>query len=109
MLFRFHGPKAVVEIPKSDYGKMTIAHSLPKIVDPEITEPVTWTVEYRIPIEIVKKHCPTTSPATGVTWRANFYKCADDSSHPHWLTWSPVDFPKPQFHLPEFFGVLKFE
>jgi len=44
-----------------------------------------------------------------VTWRANFYKCADSTSHPHWLTWSPVDHPTPHFHLPAFFGTLEFE
>jgi len=38
---------------------------------------------------------------------ANFYKCADKLQHPHWLNWSPVDFPKPNFHLPQSFGVLE--
>ena len=23
-------------------------------------------------------------------WRANFYKCGDDTSHPHWAAWSPL-------------------
>ena len=109
MLFRFHGPNAVETIPQSEYGTMSIAHSLPKIVDPEIREPITWTLEYRLPLAILKKYCAVHTPATGVVWRANFYKCADASSHPHWLTWSPVDFPTPQFHLPEFFGTLEFE
>lgn len=35
--------------------------------------------------------------------------CADNTSHPHWLTWSPVDYPKPNFHLPQSFGFLEFE
>ena len=109
MLFRFHGPNAVETIPQNEYGTMSIAHSLPKIVDPEICEPITWTLEYRLPLAILKKYCAVHAPATGVVWRANFYKCADASSHPHWLTWSPVDFPTPQFHLPEFFGTLEFE
>jgi hypothetical protein len=47
-------------------------------------------------------------PAPGVRWRANFYKCAEHNSHPHWLMWAPIDFPKPNFHLPEFFGTLEF-
>ena len=101
--------KDAVKIPEDEFGKITKAHSLPRIVDPEITTPVTWTVEYRLPLEILKKHCPMTPPAPGVVWRANFYKCGDATSHPHWLTWSPVRVPKPQFHLPEFFGKLEFE
>ncbi|MCB0276848.1 MAG: diguanylate cyclase, partial [Calditrichaeota bacterium] len=27
----------------------------------------------------------------------------------HWLTWAPVEHPKPNFHLPEFFGTLVFD
>ena len=49
-----------------------------------------------------------TVPEPGVGWRANLYKCADDSSHPHWLTWAHVDNPTPDFHLREFFGILRF-
>jgi hypothetical protein len=48
-------------------------------------------------------------PGPGVTWRANFYKCADKTSHPHWLTWAHVNYPKPKFHLPEYFGRIEFE
>lgn len=109
MLFRFHGPTGVVTIPESDYSQLNIAHSMPEIVDPEIAQTVTWTLEYRLPVHVLKKYCPVTVPATGVIWRANFYKCADGSSHPHWLTWSPVLLPKPDFHRPEFFGVLEFD
>jgi len=43
---------------------------------------------------------------SGQTWRANFYKCADDSSHPHWMSWNPVGDPL-SFHRPERFGVLE--
>ncbi len=93
----------------SDCEQMKIAHSLPKIVDPEITDPITWTLEYRLPFEVIEKYWPITKPVPGNIWRANFYKCADKTSHPHWLTWSVVDFPKPKFHLPEFFGVLEFK
>ena len=109
MLFRFNGPNKVVAFKKDEYDAMSIAHSLPRTVDPEIQNPVTWTLEYRLPLTLLRKACPVASPGPGVTWRANFYKCADDSSHPHWLTWSPVDNPTPQFHLPKFFGALNFQ
>jgi hypothetical protein len=42
----------------------------------------------------------------GNLWRANFYKCGDDTSHPHWAAWSPVD--ELNFHLPRCFGRLGF-
>ncbi|MGE5521130.1 MAG: carbohydrate-binding family 9-like protein [Candidatus Dadabacteria bacterium] len=44
----------------------------------------------------------------GENARANFYKCGDDLPQPHYLSWSPVDTPQPDFHRPEFFGVLQF-
>jgi hypothetical protein len=111
-LFKFQkgGKKGYVEIPKSIFEKIDIAHSLPSIVHPEIKDTITWTVEYRIPVNILTRYYDEVDfPAPGVEWKANFYKIADDSSHPHWLTWSFVDYPEPRFHLPEFFGKLRFE
>lgn len=111
ILFHFHpGSKnGVVRIPESDCNNIAKTHSLPRIVDPEIQESVIWTVEYSIPIDLLRRYCPVSTPKPRVQWRANFYKCADNTSHPHWLTWAPVDYPKPNFHLPHAFGVLEFE
>ena len=39
---------------------------------------------------------------------ANFYKCADGSSLPHYLSWSPIPIEKPDFHRPDYFGELRF-
>lgn len=36
--------------------------------------------------------------------RANFYKCGDKCEKPHFLSWSPIDLPQPDFHCPDFFG-----
>lgn len=40
------------------------------------------------------------------TLSANFYKCGDLTAHPHFLSWSPIDAPKPDFHRPDWFGTL---
>ncbi|MEW6117215.1 MAG: carbohydrate-binding family 9-like protein, partial [Nitrospirota bacterium] len=40
-------------------------------------------------------------------WRANFYKCGDATSHPHWASWAPVE--ALNFHLPHCFGTICFE
>jgi hypothetical protein len=92
-----------------DIERIEIAHSLPRVVDPEITEPVTWTVEYRIPFVMLEKYSRVTRPKQGVEWRANFYKIAENNSNPHYAAWSVIDHPKPNFHLPQFFGTLKFQ
>ena len=103
------GKGTSVAISEQDFNKLTIAHSLPEIIDPEIQADTTWTLEYRLPFDILENYAGITRPEPGVEWKANFYKCADDCSHPHWLTWSIVDYPRPQCHLPQYFGTLRFE
>jgi hypothetical protein len=101
--------KKYVELEHDEINQIEIAHSLPSVVDPEITEPVTWTIEYRLPLSILRKYSNVTSPAPGVTWKANFYKTGSKTSNPNYITWNFVDNPKPDFHLPQFFGVIKFQ
>jgi hypothetical protein len=84
------------------------AHSLPQIVDPEITDPLTWTLEYHIPFAVFQDYMDLPTPLAETVWRANFYKCADSTSHPHWGTWLPVDKPRPNFHVPADFGPIVF-
>lgn len=110
-LFHFQNERGVdrVRIPEAAFKKIELAASMPRIVDPEITDPVIWTIEYRIPFDILAQFTTVIQPAPGVEWRANFYKIGDRTSHPHWLTWSYVDHPRPDFHRPEFFGTLIFE
>jgi len=97
------------EIAPDDIRQIEIKPSLPQIIDPEITEPVTWTLEYRIPLAMLEKYSPVIRPEKGVSLRANFFKIAENNSNPHYITWSKVDLPKPDFHRPEFFGILQFE
>lgn len=109
-LFQYHltnGASGFVSM--EDCEKINISHSLKRNVEQEIAEPLEWRLEYSIPISVLKKYMKVDEPGPGVSWRANFYKCADQTSHPHWLTWAPVDYPRPKFHLPEFFGRLDFD
>ena len=93
----------------AECNRLEIATSIPKkVIDPEIAGPLTWTLEYCVPIEIFGEYRQVIRPAPGVKWRANFYKCAETVSHPHWLTWSLVENDVPNFHLPEYFGTLEF-
>ena len=39
--------------------------------------------------------------------RANLYKCGDKCDQPHYLSWSPIPFPAPNFHCPEYFGEIE--
>jgi len=62
----------------------------------------SWRVTLCIPLELLGID-PENVPCE---IRANFYKCGDLTAHPHFVTWSPVETPNPDFHRPEFFGKL---
>jgi hypothetical protein len=97
-----------VVLPDADCDALEIAATLPARVEPEIAEPVTWGIEYRVPFAVLEKHMPVLRPAPGVAWRANLYKCADATSHPHWLSWAPIG-GRLDFHQPPYFGEIVFE
>jgi hypothetical protein len=83
-----------------------VFHSLPQRVDPELAGPHTWVLAFFIPFTIIAHYCEFIPNLRGQTWRANFYKCGDMTSHPHWAAWSAVD--ERNFHLPRCFGELAF-
>lgn len=96
-------------IADEDIEQVEVAHSLPQVVDPEIQEETIWCVEYRIPYSVLSKYWDFSIPESGTLWRTNLYKCADNTSHPHWLTWAQIDLPRPDFHQPDFFGFLEYQ
>ena len=63
----------------------------------------SWRVVVLIPFDLIGVD-PDNLPKS---LRANFYKCGDNTAHPHFLSWSPVGTPQPDFHRPEFFGELR--
>jgi len=101
------GFRDYVKLPEEDGKQVLIYHSLPDIVEPEITEPVTWFLEFFIPFSLLEKYVGSIGNIAGQSWHANFYKCGDETSHPHWASWTPL--PEKNFHLPECFGTLSFE
>lgn len=109
MHFNLVPDEDIKKLDPADIAMVEIARTLPQLTDPEITFPVTWTIEYRIPLKLVEKYSGLTRPEPGVEWRANFFKIAENNSNPHYITWSPVDNPVPNFHLPRFFGRIKFQ
>ena len=100
--------KEYIEVSPEDLSMIEIYHSLPGVIDPEITVTTGWIVAYSLPLDIIRKYSGITHPSPGVVWRANFYKAAVNNSNPHYMTWAPVDNPVPDFHLPRFFGELIF-
>jgi hypothetical protein len=72
----------------------------------EIKGEFSWTITMAIPLDVFFHHKLT--ELKGKSFRANFYKCGDKLTVPHYVTWNPVKTEKPDYHRPEFFGLLKF-
>jgi hypothetical protein len=66
-----------------------------------------WELVLIIPSEIFLHH--SFSSLKDITARANFYKCGDALPRPHFISWAPIEAQSPNFHLPQFFGMLVFE
>jgi hypothetical protein len=83
------------------WGKQVqIRSSLPRVVEPECA--TDWALRVRIPFSLLEHY--TGAPAEN-EWRGNVYKCGDNTSHPHWMAWSPVS--ALNFHLPDCFGAMR--
>ncbi|MBC7758908.1 MAG: carbohydrate-binding family 9-like protein [Phormidesmis sp. FL-bin-119] len=108
-LMAFHTDGKRTNMLEDDFKNVQIAHTLPRKLDQEISEPVTWFLEFKLPLTLLKKYTNVTQPEKGVKWKANFYKTSSSSTNPHYLTWSIVHNSKPQFHLPQYFGTLIFK
>ena len=66
-----------------------------------------WAVAYAVPFALVEAlFARQWQPCAA--FRGNFYTC-DESIHPHFGSWSPIDAPAPDFHRPEAFGKLLFQ
>ncbi|MDR1403551.1 MAG: hypothetical protein LBJ60_07630 [Tannerellaceae bacterium] len=64
----------------------------------------TWELVVAIPLRLMGLD-PENLPEKIL---GNFYKCADKTENPHYLSWNPITTPEPDFHRPEFFGELYF-
>lgn len=66
-----------------------------------------WEIMIRIPLKVFaysKINSLNKLPAS-----ANFYKCGDETSLPHFVSWNKINTPNPDFHQIRFFGKILFE
>ena len=66
-----------------------------------------WTMYLEIPKKVMGYS--DAESLGGKTIKGNFYKCGDEPPEPHFISWNPIDLPKPNFHVPQFFGTLELE
>lgn len=66
-----------------------------------------WQMALIIPVTTFFQH--RIQQLDSLQVKANFYKCGDKTSTPHFLSWAPIAVPCPDFHRPDFFGEIVFE
>lgn len=65
----------------------------------------SWNLIVAIPLDLIG----VTYEGSPIDMKANFYKCADLTTTPHFLSWAPISTEQPDFHRPEFFGNITLE
>lgn len=80
--------------------------TLPAYIPEEIISPRSWELAFAVPFRLIKRFTPLFEDTFKSDWKANFYKCGDDTSHPHWISWTRL--PEKNFHLPGSFGIIRF-
>ena len=66
-----------------------------------------WILEVSIPFSNFKRDAAHTPPRDGDRWRVNLNR-SGGVTNAQYSTWSPVDTPRPNFHVPESFGWIRF-
>ena len=66
-----------------------------------------WAVAYAVPFALVSDLYQRDF-GPGTPFRGNF-DCCDETLHPHFGCWNPIDAPAPDYHRPECFGRLEME
>ena len=102
-----HGFTDWEPVPQELGSQVTIHTDIEGTVEPEIDESMLWHASISIPFSLFERYVGPLADVSGTAWTANFYKCADESSHPHWASWAPI--PRLRFHDPDSFGLLRFE
>ncbi|MDH7461767.1 carbohydrate-binding family 9-like protein [Chitinophagaceae bacterium 26-R-25] len=79
--------------------------TLASVIRHEI-EDIQWELTAAIPVSSFVHS--SIGNLQGTSCNANFYKCGDLLSDPHFIAWSNIESATPNFHLPEYFGSVEF-
>lgn len=90
MLFWYVEDAGHQVVPLEDIERMRIYHTMPKVVDPEITDPVTWRLTYFVPFDLLARYLGEDDVIGAAPWWGNLFKGVEASSHPHWGAWQDI-------------------
>ena len=96
----------VMPFPKEEMALIERRCTFPRQAIEERDGGYSWEVDLKIPLRLIFRD---RQPVFPQVLRANFYKCADKTRKPHFVSWQPIPLPKPDFHCPQFFGEIVLE
>lgn len=68
-----------------------------------------WEINFQVPYAFIRRFFPEFVAHPGLMIRANFYKCGDKTTNPHYLAWNRITrVGRSVFHTPTEFGTLIF-
>lgn len=80
------------------------------VINPEVERFVGgWSVSYAVPFRFIQRFFPGFEAVSGGIIHANCYKCGDLTVAPHYISWNPITRTVPDFHRPDYFGLMHFE
>lgn len=88
-------------------GEGRLACQSPSVTQNDRQGPYNWSLMLMVPVSLLFDH--RLKDISGMSFRANFYKCGDLLPKPHFLSWNAVEIPQPDFHRPDQFGKVTFE
>ena len=85
-----------------------VAIDIEGTLNQETDQDALWTAEIALPFAVFDPYAPRLPPTAGNVWRLNLYRTGG-AVNLQYITWSNTLTPKPQFHVPERFGVVHFD
>lgn len=93
---------AITPLSDSEIASIAVLPSCGRRPFREVEGLFTWDILAAIPLSLLGLKYE----GKPLELRGNFYKCASGTSQPHFLSWSPISTPAPDFHRPEYFGKI---
>ncbi len=84
-------------LDNDNLGRILRFPSLNKEALPENGSASDWSLTVAIPLDLI-------GLVAGSEFKANFYKCGDETVIPHYISWSSIGTLTPDFHQPAYFG-----
>ena len=94
----------VVPFPSDEMARIVRRCTFPREAFEEKDGLFEWEVELQIPLDMIFRE---NRPVFPQKLNFNFYKCADKTKKPHYVSWQPIQLPTPNFHCPQFFGQIE--